>query len=224
MAKKRMFTRNVIDTDAFLGLPPTAQNLYFHLNMRADDEGFINNTLSIMSLCKAKKSDLQKLIEKKFIIDFGDVVVIKHWKMHNNIRADRTIGTNYTEHREKLYIKNNGSYSLKDKEKTTKCQPNVSQKDDTMSVKCQSVCQENDSIDKIRSDKISIDKYRLEENSISLLDNIEKEDNKNSIYNNISEKDNLTEKKSTNPFSDDPSYQKMMKLKEEFLKNKKGTD
>ena len=43
MAEKRMFSIRIVDSDAFLDMPLSTQALYFHLGMRADDDGFINN-------------------------------------------------------------------------------------------------------------------------------------------------------------------------------------
>ena len=43
MAEKRMFSKQIIDSDAFLDMPLSAQALYFHLSMRADDDGFVDN-------------------------------------------------------------------------------------------------------------------------------------------------------------------------------------
>ena len=41
MADKRMFNKKVTKSDAFLDMPISTQNLYFHLNMDADDDGFV---------------------------------------------------------------------------------------------------------------------------------------------------------------------------------------
>ena len=89
MAERRMFAKTIIDSDAFLEMPQSSQNLYFHLAMRADDDGFINNPKSIMRLIGCKDDDANILIAKKFLIPFeSGVVVIKHWKIHNYIRRD----------------------------------------------------------------------------------------------------------------------------------------
>ena len=80
MAERRMFAKTIIDSDAFLEMPATAQMLYFHLAMRADDDGFINNPKRIMRMIGSGDDDLKLLILKKFIIPFeSGVVVIKHW-------------------------------------------------------------------------------------------------------------------------------------------------
>lgn len=113
MAEKRMFAKTIIDSDAFLDMPLSAQALYFHLSMRADDEGFINNPKKIMRIIRAQDDDLKLLIAKRFIIPFeSGIVVIKHWKIHNYIRQDRLKETVYQEEKRQLDTKGNKSYTL----------------------------------------------------------------------------------------------------------------
>ena len=96
MAQRRMFAKTIVDSDAFLEMPQSSQLLYFHLSMRADDEGFVNQPKAIMRVCGAKDDDLRILVAKKFIIPFeSGVVVIKHWKIHNYIQSDRFKETTY---------------------------------------------------------------------------------------------------------------------------------
>ena len=114
MAERRMFAKTIIDSDAFLDMPLSAQALYFHLSMRADDDGFINNPKKIQRMVGASDDDCKLLILKRFIITFeSGVIVIKHWKIHNYIRNDRKKETNYTKEMALLTEKKNGSYSLK---------------------------------------------------------------------------------------------------------------
>lgn len=113
LANKRMFTMKIVDTDAFLDMPLSTQCLYFHLNMRADDDGFIGNPKRIEKIIGANDDDLKLLIAKRFVILFDDgVIVIKHWRMHNTLSRDRYIETSYTDEKKKLLLKDNGSYSL----------------------------------------------------------------------------------------------------------------
>ena len=115
MAERRMFAKTIIDSDAFLDMPLSSQSLYFHLSMRADDEGFINNPKKIQRMIGASDDDAKMLIAKKFIIPFeSGVVVIKHWKIHNYIRADRLVPTKYADERDCLAVKDNGAYTLVD--------------------------------------------------------------------------------------------------------------
>ena len=103
MAERRMFAKTIIDSDAFLDMPLSAQCLYFHLSMRADDDGFINNPKKIQRMVGAMDDDLRILIARKFIIPFeSGIVVIKHWKIHNYIRSDRYKETVYQEEKAML--------------------------------------------------------------------------------------------------------------------------
>jgi hypothetical protein len=113
MAEKRMFSHQIIDSDAFLDMPLSAQALYFHLSMRADDDGFLNNHARIMRTINASKDDFKILIAKNFILEFETgVIVIKHWRINNYLRNDRHKDTVYVEELSKLQIKPNGAYSL----------------------------------------------------------------------------------------------------------------
>ena len=149
MAERRMFAKTIIDSDAFLDMPLSTQSLYFHLSMRADDEGFINNPKKIQRMIGATEDDLKLLIAKNFIIPFeSGIVVIKHWRIHNYIRGDRLKSTVYAEERGLLEVKKNGAYTLEAEECPTL--------DSQMSVKCQS----NVSIGKVRLGKDRLGKDR----------------------------------------------------------------
>lgn len=114
MAERRMFAKTIIDSDAFLDMPLSAQSLYFHLSMRADDDGFINNPRKIQRMIGASDDDLKLLIMKNFIIPFeSGIVVIKHWKIHNYIRGDRKKETVYPEEMAMLEEKENGAYTFR---------------------------------------------------------------------------------------------------------------
>lgn len=118
MAKKRMFSQQITESDAFLDMPLSAQALYFHLGMNADDDGFVNSPKRIQRVIGANDDDLKLLIAKRFIIAFeSGVVVIKHWKMNNYIQKDRYTPTVYVEEKALLAEKPNKAYTLSD----TKC-------------------------------------------------------------------------------------------------------
>ena len=113
MAERRMFAKSIIDSDAFLELPAKSQLLYFHLAMRADDEGFISNPKSILRLTGCTEADMQKLVEGKYLIPFGrGIVAIRHWKVHNYIRADRLKPTVYEAEKAMLLVEESGVYTL----------------------------------------------------------------------------------------------------------------
>ena len=114
MAKKRMFSISVVDSDNFLDMPLSAQALYFHLNVRADDDGFVDNPKRIMRTIGAAEDDLSILILRRFVIRFEDgVVVIKHWRVHNTIQSDRYTRTVYEEDLARLGLKKNKEYTLR---------------------------------------------------------------------------------------------------------------
>lgn len=113
MAQRRMFSKKITDTDLFLDMPMSAQCLYFHLNMAADDDGFIGNAKTIRRMVGASEDDFKLLMAKEFIIPFeSGVVVIKDWKVHNYIRSDRYNETVYKEEKEQLTQNENGQYEL----------------------------------------------------------------------------------------------------------------
>ena len=108
-----MFAKTIIDSDAFLDMPLSTQALYFHLSMRADDEGFINNPKKIQRMVGSSEDDLKLLTAKRFILAFDSgVIVIKHWKLHNYIRSDRFKPTMYLEEKSQLITKENKAYSV----------------------------------------------------------------------------------------------------------------
>ena len=114
MAERRMISKRIADSDAFLDMPLSAQALYFHLCMRADDDGFVNGARRIQRMVGAAEDDARLLIAKGFLIMFpSGVVVIKHWKLHNYIPKDRHKPTAYQEELATLNVKKNGAYTMK---------------------------------------------------------------------------------------------------------------
>lgn len=122
MAERRMFTKRITESDAFLDMPSSTQMLYFHFSMNADDDGFVNNPKKIQKMCGASDDDFKLLIAKSFIILFDSgIIVIKHWKMHNYIQADRYRPTDYVEEKSMLGIKSNKAYTLDVSKMDTEC-------------------------------------------------------------------------------------------------------
>ena len=106
-----MFSKSVIDSDMFLDMPLSAQALYFHLSMRADDDGFVNNPKKIQRMIGASDDDCKILIAKKFIIPFeSGIVVIRHWKIHNYIQKDRYKETVYLDEKSQIATDRTGAY------------------------------------------------------------------------------------------------------------------
>ena len=113
MAERRMMSKSIIKSDTFLDMPATTQNLYFHMLLDADDDGFINAPKSIMRMIGAKDDDMKVLTAKQFVIPFeSGVVVIKDWKIHNYIQNDRYKPSTLPE-RDLLNIQKDKSYTLK---------------------------------------------------------------------------------------------------------------
>jgi hypothetical protein len=129
MANRRMFAKNIIDTDAFMDMPPTTQNLYFHLCIHADDDGFVGNPKKIIRSVGAAMDDFKILIAKRFVLVFeSEVIVIKHWRIHNYIQKDRHRKTTYTKELESLTENEYGAYTEKEV-MDTECIQNVSKMD-----------------------------------------------------------------------------------------------
>lgn len=113
MAERRMFAKTVIDSDLFLEMPITSQLLYFHLSMRADDDGFINKPKSIMRLIGCKEDDMKVLISNQFVVPFDTgVVVIRHWRVHNYIQSDRYKPTQYQAEKAKITLDESNVYIM----------------------------------------------------------------------------------------------------------------
>ena len=150
MAERRMMAKSIIKSDTFLDMPATTQNLYFHMLLDADDDGFINAPKSIMRMIGAKDDDMKVLSAKQFVIPFeSGVVVIKDWKIHNYIQNDRYKPSTLPE-RDLLNIQKDKTYTLKGDVSSmdTKCIQTVSIGKDRLG---------KDRIGKDRIGKVSID-------------------------------------------------------------------
>lgn len=113
MAQRRMFSKTITNSDSFLEMPDSSQNLYFHLSMNADDDGFVDNWKSIMRMTGHKDDDLKVLIAKQYIIPFDTgVIIIKHWRMNNYLRSDRYKETVYKEELKNLSLDENLVYQM----------------------------------------------------------------------------------------------------------------
>ena len=112
MAERRMFTKKVTDDENFINLSSSAQALYLHLSMSADDDGFTSQISVSMFKAHASVQDMEALLEKRYIYQFDNgVIVIKHWRMANALRKDRYSPTAFQEELAKLDIKDNGAYT-----------------------------------------------------------------------------------------------------------------
>lgn len=111
-----MLARTIIESDPFMGMPAESQMLYVHLNLAADDDGFVANPRTIMRMCGASDDSMKLLIAKKFVLSFqkGDdfIYLIKHWKIHNTIQKDRYKASNFRDLLREVYLDENKAYSM----------------------------------------------------------------------------------------------------------------
>ena len=122
MAQRRMFSLTVVDTDNFLSMPVSAQNLYFHFGMRADDDGFVSSPKKIMSFVKSSEDDFKLLAAKGYIIPFkSGVCVIREWKINNYIQSDRYHETRYLAEKEQIFAGIDRAYALRSEAKKPFC-------------------------------------------------------------------------------------------------------
>ena len=112
MAKKRMFNIDIVGSDAFLDMAHESQALYLQLSMRADDDGFIGNPKTVVRIAGVSNAAFEELLQKRFILQFqSGVVVVKHWKINNDIKKDRYSPTVYTDEFQMLSTKENKAYT-----------------------------------------------------------------------------------------------------------------
>lgn len=149
MAQKRMLNRKIIQTDSFFDMPLSAQCLYFHLNLEADDDGFIANVNTIKRMIGASEDDLKLLCVKKFIIKFeSGIVVIRDWLVHNTLKKDRYHETIFLKEKNCLAITDSKSYELIEArwfQNGSILEPQIRLE-----------------LEEVSKDKISIDKYSIE--------------------------------------------------------------
>ena len=146
MANKRMFSKQITSSDAFVDMPASSQLLYFHLNMEADDDGFVGNPKRVVRMLNVSDDDFKILIAKRFILAFENgVIVIKHWLLHNAVRKDMYQQTQYLDEKNTLMIKDNNVYT---------------------EVRNESVTSPLHRLDKIRLDKIIEDKESYGESGL----------------------------------------------------------
>lgn len=108
MAKRRMFSPDVVEMDSFVEMSNEARLLYFYLGLYTDDDGFVNNPRSVARLNMLDIHALDELIENKFVIPFeSGVIVIAHWHINNKIRGDRYKETVFKNELNLLKLENN---------------------------------------------------------------------------------------------------------------------
>ena len=155
MAKRRMFSEDIVGSDAFLDMPLSTQALYFHIGMKADDDGICANAKTLMRMVGANQNDMDLLVAKGFCLQCErGIIVVKHWKINNYIQNDRYHKSEYPEIKEKLFVKENRSYTLDPSQGTPL-------------IPLDTKCIQNGYRDKISLDKTSLDKSSIDENGKS---------------------------------------------------------
>lgn len=199
MAERRMMSKKITDTDAFLEMPLSSQALYLHYIQNADDDGFVGNPISIMRKIGANKNDYDLLIAKRFVIVFeSGICVIKHWRIHNYIQSDRYTPTTYIDEKQMLSLEENKAYTL-DK---TKCIQNVYNMDTQISI-----------------DKNNINKNNIDNNiCVEVVIDSESKNVKHKYgeYKNVLLKDSELEKLK----QDYPNWEELIKCLDEYIEMK----
>lgn len=143
MAIRRMFSSRVTESTRFVKMPATSQNLYFHLGMKADDDGVVE-AYPVMCIIGASEDDLRVLVSKGFVTILNEdmVAFLNDWLENNNIRKDRKTDSIYKE----LLLKVIPEVELKEPKKAI---------DNQVS----DICQPNDGIgkDRLGKDRLSKD-------------------------------------------------------------------
>ena len=168
MARRRMFSLDVVDTDKFLDIPSSTQALYFHLGMRADDDGFVSSPKRITKTVNCAEDDLKLLIAKGYLIPFeSGVVVISDWKINNELKKDRYKPTIHLSEFEKIQTQKNKSYSLITSMTDTKCFQNVSKMDTQDSIGKDSIGKDSIGKDSIDKESGEVQKKKTSEETIN---------------------------------------------------------
>lgn len=169
MAERRMMAKTITESDAFLSMPAEAQALYLHLNMAADDDGFVSNPRTVMRMCSSSDDSMKILIGRKFVLTFQKddnfIVVIKHWRINNYIRKDTYRETKYKEYLRELYYDENQSYSLNPGDGHKPCLPEARNELVTEPSRTRNDPLTQDRIGKERIGKVSLDKDSIEKGS-----------------------------------------------------------
>lgn len=186
MARKRMFSLLVVDTDEFLDMPSSTQSLYYHLGMRADDDGFVASPKKIVKLVNCSNDDLKLLIAKGFIIPFDSgIIAIRHWKLNNDLKKDRYTPTIYLNEKSTLKVNKNKVYSIDRNNLDTKWIQNGNNLDTQYSI-------DKNSIDK-NSKEYIVQKQEENQEQIQEQKQVKKEKKPKETHNSIIENYTINE-------------------------------
>ena len=112
MAERRCFSKKVVESDAFRSMPDSAQSLYFHLSMAADDDGFLNCAGSVAVRSATGMDDLEALVQRRFMLRFpGEIYVVKHWRISNSFKNDRIKPLAYPSVAAQIWVEGNRAYT-----------------------------------------------------------------------------------------------------------------
>ena len=111
MAGRRCFSEKIVESDDFYELSASAQALYYHLNQAADDDGFVNNASNIATRIKGGKTALSDLVKRRFLLQFGNIYVVKHWRISNSLKNDRLKSPQYPNIASQIWVKPNRAYT-----------------------------------------------------------------------------------------------------------------
>ena len=112
MADRRMFHRQVVQSDAFLDMSIGAQALYFQMGMMADDDGFVAGPKQAARMVGVGNDELEELVRGGFLLRFDGIVVLTHWRMANSLKNDRMKPARYPQIAAQLYVQEDKSYGF----------------------------------------------------------------------------------------------------------------
>lgn len=158
MSKRRMFSPDIVLSDAFTDMPASTQTLYYSLGMFADDDGFVASPKRVMRMIGSNEDDFKILISKRFLLTFPNgIVAIKHWRINNYIRKDRYTKTKHLDCYQMLRVKENMAYTLDENQGLPVDE--VPWKSDTSSKKQSGI---PDGIPVVDTGKVRVGKVRVE--------------------------------------------------------------
>ena len=108
---RRCVSDKIVESDDFYALSSCAQAVYFHLNTVADDDGFVNNASGIANKIKGGKKGLSDLVNARFLLKFGSLYVVKHWRISNSLKNDRLKNPQYPNIAAQIWVKHNRAYT-----------------------------------------------------------------------------------------------------------------
>lgn len=111
MAKRRMISVDIFETDQFSTLPKSSQSLYTHMILNADDDGIVDNVESLLRHHKVARKYLDMLVDFGYVFEIAHRIwVITDWRNMNNIRADRYVPTTHRIEYKMIALDENSRY------------------------------------------------------------------------------------------------------------------